>query len=96
MKHRDSAAGSGAAALLQDTGDLDATVPSMSGVTELGNNEARDSGVDMSLIDAMLALSPEERLRHNDRMLRTVELLRQGLPEKTAVTARHHTQGSKR
>jgi hypothetical protein len=35
----------------------------------------------MSLIDAMLALSPEERLRHNDQMLRTIELLRQGLGE---------------
>jgi hypothetical protein len=88
MKPQYGAACSGAAALLQDTGDLDAIVPSMSGVTELGNNEAQDSGVDMSLIDAMLALSPEERLRHNDRMLRTIELLRQGLPAKTADNGR--------
>ena len=34
--------------------------------------------VDESLIDAMLTLSPEERLRQNDRMVRTVFLLRQG------------------
>jgi nitrous oxidase accessory protein NosD len=34
--------------------------------------------VDESLIDAMLALSPEERLRQNDRMVRTILLLRQG------------------
>ena len=46
------------------------------------------SAVDVSLIDAMLALSPEERLRHNDRMLRTIELLRQGLAEKTAENVR--------
>jgi len=45
---------------------------------------AQDSGaseaalVDESLIDAMMALSPEERLRLNDRMVRTVLLLRQG------------------
>jgi hypothetical protein len=35
--------------------------------------------VDESLIDAMLALCPEERLRHNDRMIRTVAQLRQGI-----------------
>jgi len=35
--------------------------------------------VDVSLIDAMLALSPEERLRQNDRMIRTILQLRQGL-----------------
>jgi hypothetical protein len=34
--------------------------------------------VDESLIDATVALSPEERLRQNDRMLRTVLLLQQG------------------
>jgi hypothetical protein len=34
--------------------------------------------VDGSLIDAMWALSPEERLRQNDRMVRTILLLRQG------------------
>lgn len=40
--------------------------------------------VDTTLVDAMLALSPEERLRHNDRMLRTIELLRQGIAEQGA------------
>ena len=35
-------------------------------------------GVDVTLIDAMLALSPEERLRENDRMVRTIEELRHG------------------
>jgi hypothetical protein len=34
--------------------------------------------VDESLIDATMALSPEERLRLNDRMVRTILLLRQG------------------
>ena len=38
-----------------------------------------ESEIDVSLIDAMLALSPAERLRHNDRMLRTIEELRDGL-----------------
>ena len=37
---------------------------------------SHEDAVDTSLIDAMLALSPEERLRHNDRMLRTIALLR--------------------
>ena len=48
----------------------------------MGNGSVNDStestSVDESLIDAMLALSPEERLRQNDRMVRTVLLLRQG------------------
>ena len=43
------------------------------------DGNASDSAlVDESLIDAMLALSPEERLRQNDRMVRTILLLRQG------------------
>ena len=41
--------------------------------------DASDSAlVDESLIDAMMALGPEERLRQNDRMVRTILLLRQG------------------
>ena len=48
----------------------------------MGKSSAPESGdsplVDESLIDAMLALGPEERLRQNDRMLRTILLLRQG------------------
>ena len=44
------------------------------------DREATENGlVDESLIDAMLALSPEERLRQNDRMLRTIRLLQQGV-----------------
>lgn len=31
---------------------------------------------DVTLIDAMLALTPEERLAQNDRMIRTVQELR--------------------
>ena len=34
--------------------------------------------VDVTLVDAMLALTPVERLRANDRMIRTVEALRHG------------------
>jgi hypothetical protein len=34
---------------------------------------------DVTLIDAMLALTPEERIDQNDRMLRTLEELRDGL-----------------
>jgi len=55
---------------------------------ESGNEPAQGSGVDQSLIDEMLALSPEERLRHNDRMLRTIELLRQAAAEKTGENGR--------
>ena len=44
--------------------------------------ERDTSLVDESLIDAMLALSPVERLRQNDRMVRTILLLRQGLAAK--------------
>ena len=33
---------------------------------------------DVTLIDAMLPLSPEERLRKNDQMVRTIEELRHG------------------
>jgi hypothetical protein len=35
-----------------------------------------DSLVDISLIDEMLRLSPEERLLQNDRMIRTIMELR--------------------
>jgi hypothetical protein len=59
----------------------------MSSSTEPGREQPQGA-VDESLIDEMLALSPEERLRHNDRMLRTIEILRQGLAEKTGEDAR--------
>jgi hypothetical protein len=45
---------------------------------------------DPTLIDAMLAFSPEERLRQNDRMLRTIQELRDGF----AATEPHHPAGA--
>jgi hypothetical protein len=44
-----------------------------------------DVTCDVTLVDAMLALTPEERLRENDRMVRTIEELRNGF---AAVRAR--------
>jgi hypothetical protein len=41
------------------------------------DGNAAASIVDESRIDEMLALSPEERLRENDRMVRTLLLLQQ-------------------
>jgi hypothetical protein len=38
-----------------------------------------DGGVDTSLIDEMLALTPTERLRLNDRTVAALEELRRGL-----------------
>jgi len=38
--------------------------------------DVNDDGVDRTLIDEMLAMSVEERLRQNDRMLATVLQLR--------------------
>lgn len=38
--------------------------------------------VDESLITEMLSMTPEERLRHNDRMIRTAEILRRGIDAK--------------
>jgi len=36
------------------------------------------ASVDVSLIDALLALTPEQRLLQNDRMLKTIQDLRDG------------------
>ena len=36
-----------------------------------------DDGVDVTLIDEMLRLKPRDRLLQNDRMIRTVEDLRE-------------------
>jgi hypothetical protein len=66
----------------------------------MGNGSVNDSAEsesvlpDESLIDAMLALSPEERLRQNDRMARTVLLLRQGW-EAAKATMKTHQDGRK-
>jgi hypothetical protein len=35
--------------------------------------------VDVTLIDAMLALTPQQRIQQNDRMLRQIEELRDSL-----------------
>jgi hypothetical protein len=41
-------------------------------------DHAPEPAVDLTLIDAALALTPEQRLRQNDRMLRTIQELRDG------------------
>lgn len=47
--------------------------------------------VDVTLVDSMLALTPEQRLRQNDRLLRTIKELRDGFaarrPDDSAVEA---------
>jgi hypothetical protein len=35
--------------------------------------------VDITLIDTMLAMTPQQRIQHNDRMLRQIQELRDGL-----------------
>ena len=55
---------------------------------ESGNQQTPPSAVDAGLIDEMLALSPEERLRQTDRMVRTIELVRQGLGGTTGENGR--------
>ncbi|MDB4954598.1 MAG: hypothetical protein JWO36_2167 [Myxococcales bacterium] len=37
--------------------------------------------IDVTLIDAMLALTPEERLRQNDRTLAMIQELRDGIAQ---------------
>ena len=55
----------------------------MHGVKEPAH-EVRSGAVDVSLIDAMLALTPEQRLRQNDRMLRTIQELNDGFAARRA------------
>lgn len=50
--------------------------------------DARESEVDVTLIDEMLKLSPVERLRQNDRMLRMIEELRDGVARDAARSPR--------
>jgi hypothetical protein len=38
---------------------------------------APTAGVDLSLIDAMLRMTPEQRLEQHDRMLQTIQGLRE-------------------
>lgn len=49
--------------------------------------------VDATLVDAMLALTPEERLRQNDRLLRTIQELEDGF---AAAGLDHATFGTRR
>jgi hypothetical protein len=44
--------------------------------------------VDSTLVDDLLALTPEERLRQNDRMLRTIQELRDGFAAARAAARR--------
>lgn len=50
----------------------DATIPAME---DAGGNGGPKQVVDESLLDAIAAMTPWERIRHNDRMLRTLRLL---------------------
>jgi hypothetical protein len=53
-------------------------MPSPDPCPEPPDPAARPGVVDETLLDAMLALSPEERLRLNDRMVLTIQELRHG------------------
>jgi hypothetical protein len=55
----------------------------MSGSKE-PTGEVDPGALDVSLIDAMLALTPEQRLRQNDRMLRTIQELNDGFAARRA------------
>jgi hypothetical protein len=52
--------------------------------------------VDTSLVDAMLRLTPEERLRQNDRMLRTVKDLRDAFATRRADDASREAGNQRR
>ena len=60
----------------------------------MANERPRDEeiAVDLTLVDAALALTPEERLRQNDRMIRTIQELRDALGD-WASEARRARQG---
>jgi hypothetical protein len=45
----------------------------------MSTRDALDPDVDVTLIDAALALTPLERIRENDRVLRQIEELRHGI-----------------
>jgi len=45
---------------------------------------AVDLSLDLSLIDALLALTPQQRLLQNDRMLQTIQDLRDGFATRRA------------
>jgi hypothetical protein len=59
------------------------------GRTDENESALVDKSLDESLIDAVLALSPDERLRQNDRMITTILQLRQGLAGQSPHDTRH-------
>jgi len=52
--------------------------------------------VDVSLIDAMLMLTPEQRLLQNDRMLKTIQDLRDGFAARRAHHSTDQAGGERR
>ena len=52
--------------------------------------------VDVTLIDAMLALTPEERLLQNDRMIQTIQELRDGFAARRPDEPSHEPGGGGR
>ena len=47
----------------------------------------------MTLIDAMFALTPQERIEQNDRMLQMIAELRDGLADREDTASRHVAAG---
>jgi hypothetical protein len=62
----------------------------MTGPPENSDTPAAALATDETLVDALLALSPEERLRLNDRMAQAIEELRHGF----AAAEPHHPPGT--
>jgi hypothetical protein len=54
---------------------------------------SEDYTVDVTLIDAMLALTPEERLLQNDRMIQTIQQLRDGFAARQPDGPSHEARG---
>jgi hypothetical protein len=57
---------------------------------------SEDYTVDVTLIDAMLALTPEERLLQNDRMIQTIQELRDGFAARHLDDPSHEAGGGGR
>lgn len=49
-----------------------------------GVNDRDQAGVDVTLVDACLALTPEQRLLQNDRVIATIQELRDGFEDSRA------------
>ncbi len=54
----------------------------VAGVNQLSLPVRDDSGIDLTLIDAFLAMTPTERLRRNEEAIRTVRALREAYEER--------------